>query len=237
MQNKLVNYRYLLAHKASNYPFIYTYISKLLTGKTWYTGRSTNIVIDGFPRCANTYATFAFDFAQTTPLNIAHHIHKKSQFLVAEKYNIPAILLIRNPIDCIASFLVRQPMYDPETLFKGYHLLYNGLKNSDHFILANFENVLTNYGEIINAVNKKFETKFNIYVKTEENEIKVKQIIHNQDELKGATDYKQRVAYPTPERKSANTEIKNLLLSAKYNYLSNKCKEIYLHLISKHANE
>ncbi|HEY2727046.1 MAG TPA: hypothetical protein VGI61_07740, partial [Parafilimonas sp.] len=62
---------------------------------------------------------------------IAHHIHKKSQFLVAQQYNVPGILLIRKPIDCIASCLVRQPKYTPEALFKGYYYLYNGVKNLD----------------------------------------------------------------------------------------------------------
>lgn len=234
MHNKLFNLKYLAAHKASEYPFIYTRISKVLTGKTWYAGKDTDIVIDGFPRCANTYATYAFDSVQKTRLNIAHHVHKKSQFLVAAKYDIPAILLIRNPVDCIASTLVRQPRYNPETLYKGYFMLYEGLRDADHYILGKFENVLSDYGHIIQAVNKKFGTNFIAYERTEENEQNVKRIIHSQDELVNAEDYKQRVAYPTAERKKANNEIRNELISPKYNSLRSKCEELYNHIISKH---
>ena len=234
MKNKLFNYKYLVAHKASGYPFIYSRISKALTGKTWYAGANTDIVIDGFPRCANTYATYAFDSVQSNKVNIAHHVHKRSQFIVAARYNIPAILLIRDPVNCIASTLVRQPKYDPEALFKGYLMLYKGIKNSDHYILGNFENILSDYGSIIKLVNQKFQTSFNVYEKTDENEKKVKQIIHSQDELKGADDYRQRVAYPTAERNKANNELKNILISNKYERLRNECNELYNYIIEKH---
>src|ERR1043166_5658936 len=123
MHHKLFNYRFLTAHQASSYPFLYSKISRFLTGKVWYAAKDTDIVIDGFPRCANTYATYAFDLAQKARLNIANHIHKKSQFLVARKYGIPAILLIRDPLDCITSTLIRQPKYDPKALFDGYFFL------------------------------------------------------------------------------------------------------------------
>jgi hypothetical protein len=61
----------------------------------------------------------------------------------------------------------------------------------------------------------------------------VKEIIHNQDELTDAKDYKQRVAYPTAERQKSNSEIKKLLLDKKYNYLCEKCNDIYAQIIEK----
>lgn len=227
MSNYLFNTKYLLAHKASNYPALFSPISKVMTGKDWFAGKHTDIVIDGFPRCANTYATFAFDIAQTKRLNIAHHIHKKSQFLVAAKYNTPAILLIRNPADCISSLLVRQPKYTPDALFKGYVFLYGGLLSLNSYVVADFENTLNDYASIIKIVNEKFGKDFNLYQKTEENEQKLKQIIHTQDELIGAEDSQQRVAYPDAERKQVSLKIKEELLSSKYKNLLDECNEIY----------
>ena len=98
-------------------------------------------------------------------------------------------------------------------------------------MLGDFENVLNNYDKIIEAVNEKFGTDFNLYEKTEENEAKVKNIIHTQDELIGAKDYKQRVAYPTQERQKMNIEMKKLLLEKKYQYLLQKCMDIYDEMI------
>ncbi|HEX5151084.1 MAG TPA: hypothetical protein VFW07_06525 [Parafilimonas sp.] len=229
--NRLFNYKFLIAHKASSYPVIYSNISSVLTGKPWYANKHTDIVIDGFPRCANTYATYAFALVQGKEVNIAHHIHKKSQFLIAERFNIPAILLIRKPIDCVASTLVRQPKYSPDALLKGYFSMYDQLRNKNSYVVGEFTQVLNHYDKIIQAVNKKFGTEFNVYDKNAQNEEKVKEIIHSQDELTNAKDYKQRVAYPTQERQQSNAEIKNVLYQKQYEYLRIKCEELYTEII------
>jgi hypothetical protein len=59
----------------------------------------------------------------------------------------------------------------------------------------------------------------------------VKAIIHTQDELIGAKDYKQRVAYPTKEREQSGTAIKEFLQQPKFYDLHQKCNEIYNYLI------
>lgn len=233
MKNKLFNYKYIIAHRLSSYPSLYSRISRFLSGDQFYTDKHTDIVIDGFPRCANTYATYAFDLIQPAKLNIAHHVHKISQFLVAEKYDIPCILLIRNPIDCITSLLIGWPRFNPETLFKAYYILYNGLKDSNSFVLADFENVLNDYGKVIEQVNSKFGTRFKLYCKNDENEAKVKDIIHKQEKLVGAKDFKERVSYPTNVRQKSINETKNLLLDKRYEYLNQKCTEVYQYLLQR----
>lgn len=233
MNDYLFNLKYKIANHVSEYPGIYTMISRGLTGRDCYTTRNTDIVIDGHPRSANTYATYAFKTAQKKDVVIANHIHKISQFLIAEKYGIPAILLIRNPIDCISSLLIRQPKYDPAALFDGYYIMYNGLKNSDSYVVGDFDDVINNYAEIIKRVNTKFGKDFDLYYKTPESEDIVKHIVQTQDELKDASDYDQRVAYPNESRKKVIGDVKNRLLEAKYRSGYNKCQAIYEHMISK----
>jgi hypothetical protein len=227
MQNFLYNKKYELANYISQYPNLYTAISKILSGRDCYTTEKTDIVIDGFPRSANTYATYAFDVAQSKKLIIANHIHKKSQFLLAKKYNIPAILLIRKPLDCISSLLIRQPKYDPATLFKSYYQFYDTLKNLDSYVVGSFDMVLNHYDEIIKKVNQKFNTQFDLYYKTAENEEKVKKIVQTQDELTNVSDYEQRVAYPSAARKQAASNVKKLLSHKQYSNQLNDCNDMY----------
>jgi len=227
MQNFLYNKKYELANYISQYPNLYTVISKMLSGRDCYTTEKTDIVIDGFPRSANTYATYAFDVAQSKKIIIANHIHKKSQFLLAKKYGVPAILLIRKPLDCISSLLIRQPKYDPTTLFKSYYQFYDSLKGMDSYVVGSFDDVLNHYDEVIKKVNQKFKKQFNLYYKTPENEEKVKQIVQTQDELINAKDYEQRVAYPSAARKQAASNIKKLLSHKQYCSQLNDCNEMY----------
>jgi hypothetical protein len=235
MKNQLINYKFLLAHHASKWPKMYTGISRLMSSRDeCYTSEKTEIVIDGFPRCANTYATTAFQLAQKQKAPIlAHHIHKQSQFLIAENYKIPAILLIREPVGCISSLLIRQPRYDAGTALKGYYLLYKGLVRRDQYVVGAFETVLNHYASVIESLNKKFGTNFQVYEKTEENEEQVKKIVQTQDELIGAKDYAQRVAYPTEERKRKAAELVSLLNKSEYSTLLGKCREVYNRIIEK----
>lgn len=224
----------MLAHRASAYPFIYTAISRMLSNRNeCYTSKQSQIVIDGFPRCANTYATYAFETAQPVKLVMAHHIHKQSQFIVAEKYNIPCILLIREPLGCISSLLIRQPKYDPAIALKGYHFLYNSLLQYNNYVVGNFENILNDYASIINHLNQKFGSHFTPYEKTKANEANVKQIVQTQAELNGASDYQQRVAYPTEERNAAADAIKSTLGKPAYEKLLQQCKEVFQLMLEK----
>lgn len=233
IEDYLFNLKYKIANHVAGFPELYTAISKNLTGRDCYTTKQTDIVIDGHPRSANTYAMFAFQIAQNSSLNIANHIHKKSQFLIAEKYGIPAILLIRDPLDCISSLLIRQPKYNPAILFHGYYSLYNGLKNSTGFVLGEFNAVTNNYDKIIRQVNIKFGKNFELYHNTKENEKIVKDIIQQQDELKYAAEYDQSVAYPNEKRKKIIGDIKTSLLNEKYKKEYSKCQKIYDHFLNK----
>lgn len=232
MNKDLINLKYQLANQASNFPVIYNSVSRLLSGRDCYTTKNTDIVIDGHPRSGNTYATYAFIVAQRKNFIIANHIHKKSQFIIAEKYGIPAILLIRQPLETISSLLIRQPKYDPTVLLEGYYFLYNGLKNYNGYIVAPFDNLINNYGSIIRKVNYKFGTTFDIYEKSIENEEKVKKIVQTQNELKNAKDYDQRVAYPNAERRKMKTEILFMLQKERYIKNLEKCNGIYEYYIT-----
>ncbi len=234
MKHPLLNTKFLLAHYASAYPFLYTGISSMLSNRDdCYTSKRTEILIDGFPRCANTYSTYAFQIAQRDTPIMAHHIHKQSQFIIADKYNIPSILLIREPIGCISSLIIRQPKYDINIVLSGYHFLYSSLLNYNNYVVGNFENILSDYASIINQLNGKFGSSFIPYERNDENEKKVKHIVQTQDELIGANDFKQRVAYPTEERKAAAQEIKKVLQTPMYDRKLKQCTEVYNKMIEK----
>ena len=58
----------------------------------------TDIVIEGFPRSANTFAVAAFQYAQRRPLTIARHTHAPAQIMLASRANIPCLVLIKFPL-------------------------------------------------------------------------------------------------------------------------------------------
>lgn len=68
----------------------------------------TDLVIEGFPRSGNTFSVALVRALWGDRLSLAHHIHGDAQFARAFVMGVPAILLLRHPVDACASLLVRQ---------------------------------------------------------------------------------------------------------------------------------
>src|SRR5437773_4880663 len=78
-------------------------------GRNHPIGPDTEIVIEGFPRSATSFAVAAFQMAQDHTVDIAHHTHSPSQVIEAVRRGIPTLLLVREPEDAILSHVVRRP--------------------------------------------------------------------------------------------------------------------------------
>jgi hypothetical protein len=61
----------------------------------------TELVIEGYPRSANSTTVYGFLDRQPMPVKVAHHKHHAAQLLRAVERSVPAVMLIREP--CAAS--------------------------------------------------------------------------------------------------------------------------------------
>ena len=170
------------------FPALYIFIQK-----TRYKGKgygrkiitkNSDIVIEGYPRSANSFSVKAFKFDNGEGYKIATHLHAYPQVIVGVKYNIPTLLLIRNPFDCVVSYmaLLAQTIgvekinkgYNIKWLLSDYVLFYKKLlPYKDNVVVGVFSNVLTDYGKVIDELNKKFDTNFEAFEHTQENVNKV----------------------------------------------------------------
>jgi hypothetical protein len=74
-----------------------------------FVGRDTQIVIEGFARYANTFAVTAFLQAQPYTVKIAHHMHAPAQIIRAVEWQIPTLVLLRNPEEAVLSLVALFP--------------------------------------------------------------------------------------------------------------------------------
>ena len=134
---------------------------------------TTQLVIEGFPRSANTFAVWAFKHAQCEEVKMAHHFHYPAQIIRAAQRQIPTLVLIRNPKDATTSLLMRDPQHIEDAL-KHYISFYRTvMRHRNAYVLGQFEEVTSDYGEVIERVNVKFGTRFTPFVHTKENVKKV----------------------------------------------------------------
>jgi hypothetical protein len=130
--------------------------------------RDTEIVIEGFPRTGTSFAVAAFRRSQGRPVKVAHHVHAPAQVMAAVRSGIPALVLIRAPEDAILSVVLRNPRIDIRQAMKGYRRFYHPLlRMRDRFVGATFEEVTSDFGEVVDRVNEHYGTEFVPFQHTE----------------------------------------------------------------------
>lgn len=65
---------------------------------------TTEVLVDSYPRSANSFFEAAFTRAHCGRVEVAHHSHAAAQVLAGVRRGLPAIVLLRDPQEAIASF-------------------------------------------------------------------------------------------------------------------------------------
>jgi hypothetical protein len=145
------------------YPAYRTYYrlnSSKLNDSGEFTDEKTQIVIEGFPRSANS-STVAHFQAFNPQVAIAHHHHVPAQVIQGVPRKLPILVLIRRPADAIASFKCLQPGLSLTTAIKGYNSFYQILlPYASNFVIASFDRLFEDFDRIIHSINQKFSRDF-----------------------------------------------------------------------------
>jgi hypothetical protein len=139
---------------------------------------------------------------------VAHHIHVPAQILLAEKYHVPCIVLIRNPLDTITSTIVVDEQQSCQLALLSYIAFYKRILPIRHrIIIAFFNEVISDFGSIIEKTNICYNTRFNYGVITPH----IKNLIYNKLKKINAQDATQipsNIAIPTEEKEKRKHTIK-----------------------------
>jgi hypothetical protein len=169
--------------------------------------RTTEIVIEGYPRSGNTFAVVAFRLAQGREIEIAHHLHAAAQIKRAARLDVPAIVLIREPSEAILSLLVRDPYASARWALRSYIRFYSAVvPYLEKAVVAPFATVISDLASIIRMVNKRYGTAFKEFVPTEAALNSVRQTVEwmgQRDSMMTGWDYRLGVALPSEQRRRA----------------------------------
>lgn len=120
-------------------------------------------------------------------MTLAHHVHSPSQIMLAARYGIPAVLLVRAPEDAVAAGLAKIATHTASDLLRAYALYYESLLPlREHYVIAPFETVTSDAGRIVSAVNKRFGTSFSAI--SPERHVQLSKAFLAQEKLEGLSD-------------------------------------------------
>lgn len=146
--------------------------------------RDTEFVIDGYTRCASTFAVYALQLPQSRPVRLAHHLHAPAQLIQAARDGVPALAVIREPQGALLSQLIREPWVALRDALVAYARFYEHLlRYRDKLVVADFEQVTTDFGAVVRIINKRFGTDLAQFRPTEQNVRQCFELIRLRDTL------------------------------------------------------
>lgn len=195
-------------------------------------GRDTDLVIEGFPRSANTYAAAAFRCANGDGPVVAGHLHAVSSIQAGVERGIPVIVVVRDPVDAAVSLIQRQPVR-AETAVEAYIRFHVQLRPwLPDVLLSDFPVTTTSFGSVIDAVNRRHATRFLPYHHTAANEAWCRDYVTEADRRDQGEVRAETIAAPNAERRARRQPVLDSVLREER--LVARARDLYAD-IRKHA--
>jgi hypothetical protein len=165
------------------------------------------IAIDGFPRSANTFSSRAFIFANPD-VKVSHHMHAPASIVLAARHRIPAIVVIRSPRDAVLSEVIREPRKRLKRGLLEWNSFYGLVRPVlDQVVVADFATVTSDYGIVIDEVNRRYGTSFSPYRNSPERDEEVFASIEAGARARGKSGSRLERQVPRPSKERAEHKV------------------------------
>lgn len=122
---------------------------------------ATDVVVDGFPRSANTFVSRAFAELLGGNARISSHTHSPRTVRRAARLGRPCVLLLRPPDDAVASLLTYDRSLTARSAFTAYARFYEPLVPlASDVVVGNFAEVVSSFSGLVARVNEQYGVSF-----------------------------------------------------------------------------
>jgi hypothetical protein len=199
-----------------------------------------DVVIEGYPRSANTFLVTAVMQAVDPAPRIAHHVHEPMQIRLAERLGIPCFLLLRNPLDAATSWKLKAPYMSSALLLKIYISFYSYSRRYAHAVqFLQYEDVISDPDKVVDTIVSAVGRLQHASVEAVNTEsvfagidLKKREREARQHSGSAVERYELTVAYPTEQKELQKEEIMTDLRRNQARLLS-KASELYRELLGK----
>jgi len=193
----------------------------------------TEIVIEGYPRSANTFAVAAFEYSQDRKARIARHTHAPAQIMEGARFSIPIILLVRNPQDAVVSLAIRDETMTVTKALIAYIWYHEAILDYiDNCVVADFSKIVNDYSRILNEVNMKFNKNYALFEHDKTAEDSIFRLVEAMEMAEsGGAVRESHVARPSEARREIKGSLLNELSEATNARLLQHCEALYEKII------
>jgi hypothetical protein len=235
--------RTLAAELLEQVPSLYCAVMRRRHPEWFLVDGDTDIVIESYQSCGNTFARKAMEHANPQA-RVASHSHSWANVARGLRLGKPVVVLLRHPIDAVASHAVRMHLDDLDRELHRYHRFFDRVAGvatvnpgdtpaPPGLVLAPFDVTVNRFGEVIAEVNTRFSTNFRIFDHTDPAakaavfEEMDREAMSSPSEL----DRVWRVARPNTARAEATQEMKDRLRSEVHRAALIRCLAAYDRLL------
>jgi hypothetical protein len=117
----------------------------------------TQLVLEGFPRCGNTFTAFALQDASLDRVRIASHVHVPAQVKRAVSLGLPTVLQVREPLGALASYVAYDPSCTTSDALREYiHYHRQLVPFADNLLVIDFDQTTADMNAVIDRINDAF---------------------------------------------------------------------------------
>lgn len=218
--------KYLLGHEPAFLPIL---LRLTPLGTSRQITEATDLVIEGFPRSANTFATYAIQDASGYQLAIASHVHQPSQVKRALARGLPTVLVIRDPISAVASYLVYDQRFSASTIIGEYCSYHRQLvPYAERLLICEFDEVTADISSVINRIN----VRYSLHVPPfSEEPSSVKRVLAQIDWthklIHPGLDPVKSSASPQTDRRQLNEQMRESILHPRYAAQLSRAQDLF----------
>lgn len=122
----------------------------------------TDLCLEGYPACANSFLYFVFEECARRTLRVSHHTHSVANIRRALRYGVPTLVVFRTPDDAIPSYLSRFDK-DPMEATLRYVRFYRHVREmADEVSLASFSEVTSQAEKVVQRVATTSNLRFDL---------------------------------------------------------------------------
>lgn len=145
--------KYAAGHSAWSLPILFRLTPE---GTDRQITDDTAMVVEGFPRSGNTYTTFALKLLAGRSIHIASHAHHPGQVKLGLAKGLPTLVVVRPPVDTLASYLIAGPHGTPGMVLREYRYYHRAISRlGDDLMLATFDQVTGDTGGLARRLNER----------------------------------------------------------------------------------
>jgi FkbM family methyltransferase len=221
--------KYLLGHDPIFLPIL---LRLTPSGISRQITEHTDLVVEGFPRSGNTFTVFALQDASNHQLRITKHVHQPSQIKLGLYRGVPTVLVVREPVAVLSSYLVYAPQGRPAGVIKEYISYHRELvPYAEQLLVCDFEEITSDMSAVIARINYRYSMNIPSFDQSAANvERLFTQIAREFTLLNPRRRPSEIVAAPSSDRREMSARAREELLNPRNKTLLNEAFEVYEYL-------